>query len=433
MSFLLTILAFGLLIVVHELGHFLAARAFGVQIETFSIGFGKPLVNFERGGTNYRISWLPLGGYVKMKGDNPDDEAQEPDTYYAQSWWKRVLIAAAGPAANLILALLIFIISFLLPQSYEDHRPVIGSASVFWNGVFAPGDSILSVNERSIRGYLEALSSLYADRTNTSQVVRKQGDSLLSIPINIPGSELDTLFTSLLPLAEPIVGEVTPGYPAWQAGLKAGDRVLSVDSTRVDDWYSMRELIANNPSTDVLLQVQRGDSLLSRRIKLEANLLDDQGSRMIGISLYMPVSFSTKYSAPEAISNGFVTTIRMIGMNYYGLWQLLKNPRSLQTNIGGPVMIVSMSQSVAQRGLGALLPFFAGISILLMIMNLLPIPILDGGHIMFFIIEGIIRRPVPVRVQEIAQRIGFSLLLVLMVFAFYADISKLVFRLINGA
>lgn len=429
MTFLLTILAFGLMILIHELGHFLVARAFGVKIETFSLGFGKPVFNLNRGGTNYRLSYLPLGGYVKMKGENPDEEITgEPDTFQAKRWWQRALIAVAGPFANLILGFLLFTLSFLLPHRLEDQVPVIGKAEGKWAELFEPGDSLLSVNNKPVIGYNAALYELSSVRDNKI-VLRRDG---IQRELVIKANERDSLLNSLQPYAEAIVGDVNPGYPAWRAGLKTGDRILMVDSLIVEDWYTMREAIINSPHNSVLLQLSRGDSLLQRRIVLEANILDKGNTRMIGITQYQPVRYSYRYPASESLGNGFSTTINMIVMNYYGMYKLFQKPESLRSNLGGPVMIVSMSQSVGQKGAVSLLLFFGGISLLLMIMNLLPIPILDGGQIMFCLIEGLLGRPVPLKIQEIAQRIGFGLLMALMLFAFYSDIQKLVMRLISS-
>ncbi len=429
MSLLLTILAFGIMIMIHELGHFLVARAFGVRIETFSLGFGKPIFNIERGGTNFRISWLPLGGYVKMKGENPDEEADgQWDSFKSKTWWQRALIALAGPFANLILAILIFIVSFLLPQRLEDSRPVIGKAEGIWAAKLMPGDSLAAVNGKPVKGFGEAMYMLDITKENTLKLIR-QGETM---ELKIPGAQKDSLIASLQPVAEAIVGDVSPGYPAWRAGLKSGDRITQVDSVQVIDWYQMRELIIGSKSPSVLLEISRGDSLLTRRITLEANILDNQNTRMIGITQHQPVRYSYHYKPGEAIVSGFTTTLRMIVMNYYGLYRLFQKPESLSSNLGGPVMIVTMSQSVGSKGMSSLLLFFGGISLILMIMNLLPIPILDGGQIMFCLIEGIFRKPLPLRTQEIAQRIGFSLLIMLMVFAFYSDIQKLVLRLISS-
>ncbi|HNX37338.1 MAG TPA: RIP metalloprotease RseP [Candidatus Cloacimonadota bacterium] len=427
MTLVLTLIAFGLMIIVHEAGHLLAARAFKVSIETFSIGFGKPIFNKVINGINYRISWLPLGGYLRMKGENPDDpDIHDEGAYQSKAWWQRALIAFAGPFANLILALFLFVISFMLPQKLEDQVPVIQSATGRWTQIFVPGDSLTTVNGKSVRGFSDALSKL-SPKTNNTLSLRREGRS---IRLNIAASDVDSLISSLRPQAKAIVGDITPGYPAWRAGLREKDLITAIDSVQINDWYDMRERITESRDGDVLVSIQRGDSLLTRHIILEENVL--YGSqKMIGVTQYMPVRYSESYSPVQALKIGSLSTLNMIIMNYYGLYKLIQKPETLKSNIGGPVMIVSMSQSIGQKGFSALLMFFAGISIMLLIMNLLPIPILDGGHIFFCLIEGIIKRPIPLRVQDIAQRIGFFILMFLMVYAFYADIEKLLLRLIH--
>jgi len=428
LTLVLTVIAFGLMILIHECGHFFVARAFGVRIETFSIGFGKPIINFNRGGTNYRISWLPLGGYIKMKGENPDDpDTTEEDAFQSRAWWQRACIALAGPLANLVLALIVFIFALMLPQKVEDNAPVISQAQGKWAGIFMPGDSLISVNNSKLRGFSDLFTKLEPGKDNQLVLSRNGKNQTL----RLRGGERESLAEELKPVVEPVVGDVTPGYPAWRSGIRTRDRVLSVDSVRVADWYDMRERITGSKKQSVILTIQRGDSLLTKVITLESNVLDGK-QKIIGITQYMPVRYTEQLSPLKAIRGGGITTLNMVIMNYYGLYKLIQRPSTLKSNIGGPVMIVSMSQSVGQKGLAALLMFFGGISILLMIMNLLPIPVLDGGHIFFCLIEGIIRKPIPLKVQEIAQRIGFFLLMMLMIYAFYADIQKLILRFIHS-
>jgi len=289
-----------------------------------------------------------------------------------------------------------------------------------------PGDRIVSLNSKPIKGFTGMLASLSKTKDNLLTISRQGKETNLKVKAN----EVDSLTSSLQPVVQAIVGEVTPGYPAWRADLHTGDRILAVDSVQVANWYQMRERITESKKSDVLLSVQRGDSLLTKLIKLEANVLYGQ-QKMIGITQNMPLRYTESYSPAQAVLRGGMGTISMVIMNYYALYKLIQKPETIKSNIGGPVMIVSMSQSIGRKGISALLMFFGSISIMLMIMNLLPIPILDGGHIMFCLIEGIIRRPVSLKIQMIAQRIGFTILIMLMVFAFYSDLEKLVLRFLS--
>ncbi|MDP2173569.1 MAG: RIP metalloprotease RseP [Candidatus Cloacimonadaceae bacterium] len=427
-NLLITIIALGILITVHELGHFLMARALGVGIEKFSIGFGKPIFSFTRKGIDYRIAWIPLGGYVKMKGEDPEDtDADEALSFTKKVWWKRGLIAFSGPFANLVFGLLIFIISYMLPLTVEDHYPVVHEARGIWNGVFTPGDSIVSVNDKPVNGWYDFLGALSKEQQN--KITLQRDSELRSFAVQ--PADLDSLYVSLLPLVSTRIGEVFSAMPAWKAGLRVGDVVLAVDSVEVDNWYSMRELIVSSPRDTVELKLRRGEQILSRGMKLSENpALGEQ--KMIGISQFQPVKSVHQFTPPQAVKNGISSTFGFIALNYAGLYKLILNPKQFGSSVGGPVMLASMSQQVGNKGFGYLLIFFASISLILMIMNLLPIPILDGGHIMFCLIEGVSGRPVPVKIQALLQRVGLTLLLLLMVFAFYSDISSLLMRFFAG-
>nr|MDK2850310.1 regulator of sigma protease [Candidatus Cloacimonadota bacterium] len=428
-SLLLMILALGLMITIHETGHFLVARAFGVGIRKFSIGFGAPIIEWERRNIKYRISWIPLGGYVKMKGEEEDEEAPDvtnPDELFSnKAWWKRALIGFSGPFANLLFGFFLFIVAFIIPQQMDDLAPVIFSAEGIWAEHFEPGDSLVAVNGKEVFGFNEFLMAV--NQSEEAEISYKRNGELLSL--NIDNSLRDSLIVSLRPQVSTRIGEVFAGMPAWRAGLKPGDIVLEVDSVAVTDWYDMRDRIMNNPRGVVNLTLQRGDEIFNRQIVLEENIAADQG-KMIGISQYFPISKTVRYNPIEAVQLGTYSTGNFIVMNYRGLYQLAKRPWQLKNNLGGPVLMASMSTEIGRRGFGSLLFFFASISLILMIMNLLPIPILDGGLIMFCVVEGIIGRPIPQKIQGFLQQLGFIILISLMIFAFYSDISKLVYRII---
>ena len=424
-TLLITIIAFGLMIFVHELGHFLVARAFNVGIERFSIGFGKAIWQTEKNGIQYRLGWMPLGGYVKMQGENPEENIGVPEerTFLGKSWWKRALIAFSGPFANLLFGLLLFVIAFMLPQKQEDLLPVIHNAKGVWAESFSAADSIISVNGKPVKGFQEFMLALSDKKNNTVAYLHNGEKRILQVaPIAV-----DSLLKSLEPKVDTTIGEVFTGMPAWRAGLKTGDKVLAVDSVSVANWYEMRERIISSKQDEVQLTILRDGKVLTRTIALEENVsMGDQ--KMIGISQYMPVKSVTRYNPWQAISYGARSTFSFIVMNYVGLYKLVMKPEQLKNNLGGPVMIATMGQQVAQRGISSLIIFLASISLVLMIMNLLPIPILDGGHIFFAFLEGIFGKPVPIKVQAFLQRIGFALLMLLMFYAFYADISKLLIR-----
>lgn len=424
---LLMLIALGLMICIHELGHFLVARACGVGIEKFSIGFGKPIISFTRGDTEYRIAWIPLGGYVKMVGENPDDEEDglaKRLSFRQKAWWKKALIAFSGPFANLLFAALLFIAAFMVPQIQEDFSPVIQKAEGIWSEVFMPADSIAVVNDTQVKGYYQFLSELSPTKSNNIILYRNGNKQTISIQ----AAEVDSLIKSLTPQVSAEIGEVFSGLPAWRGGLKAGDIVLAVDSVHVSDWYDMRNRIINSNKESVNLLVKRGEQVLSRSIALEMNIAMGK-QRMIGIGQAMPVKSRIKHPPLKAVEYGAKSTVGFVAANYVGLFKLVRQPKQLQNNLGGPVMMASISQQAGKKGISYLLVVFASISLALMIMNLLPIPVLDGGHILFAFLEGIFKKPVPLHIQAMLQRIGFAMLLLLMLFAFYSDISKLMLRI----
>lgn len=427
MILFVTILAFALMIFIHELGHYWTARRFGVGIEKFSIGFGKPLFRFQRKGVQWQIGWIPLGGYVKMHGENPDDEvedAQRELSFQHKAWWQRALIAFSGPFANLILGLIFFIASFLFPIHLEDHYPVIHSVQGKWTDLLQPRDSLITINEQPVQGYWEALGLLSAKEDNSIQLMRNNEP----LTVEIPAAQIDSLIRSLSPAMSTQIGEVYAGMSAWRAGIRSGDIVIGVDSLKVDDWYEMRQKILGSPSDSVLLTLIRDGKIIKRVVELESNVTLGE-ERLIGITNIQPVKSQQRFNIKQAFGYGTASAFGFIGRNYAGLFKLFAKPEQLARNIGGPVMIASMSNQVGAKGISYLVLFFGSISLILMIMNLLPIPILDGGHILFCIIEGIIRHPVSLKVQAILQRIGLTLLLLLMILAFYGDISKLLMRM----
>jgi regulator of sigma E protease len=427
MTLILTILAFGLMVFVHELGHFLAAKWSGVGIEKFSLGFGKAIWSVKRKGIEYRVGWIPLGGYVKMKGENPDDTVQdEKGSFRAISWWKKVIIALSGPFANLLFGMLLFIISYMLPMNIEDQRPVISKAEGKWSAVFTPGDSLVSFNGKRITGFSDFLEKLITDKQGILVLANNAQQRKLTVS---PG-EAESLAVSLSPASGTRIGEVIPKTPAYHARLLPGDLIVAVDSLPVSDWYVMRKIIIDSPKDTVLLTVRRGNKTFSKELRLESSMTTG-AQKAIGIIQDQPVKYQRQFTFAQSLKMGTYSTINFITLNYQALGRLLQKPEELKRSVGGPVMIASMSQQIGSKGFGYLLLFFASISLMLMIMNLLPIPILDGGLILFALIEAVIRRPIPLRIQSLLQTIGFFLLMALMVFAFYSDISSEFLRFLN--
>ena len=487
MNILLTILVLGILILIHELGHFLVAKFFKVHIETFSIGFGPKLFSFTKNGTLYKLSLIPIGGFVKMKEDDilssefgvqsselrekppPISEIDLEDksnevplnnenlsSFTSKKWWERALIVFGGPAFNLLFALILIIFTFMIGRTYNDLSPIIESADYPYNEIFFEGDRIIELNGKEIRSWSDIFGNIEENKDNVFLIERKEPKDTLSIlnsePLTRNSIYLDftlfienriDFFTSLTPLTSNIVGEATPGMPAWRAGVREGDKILMIDGVETPRWSDVRNAIIYSQGEYVVLTIQpsqapstkndlggeNGEIVenLTRDIIVypEINPLLGDNARVIGITQHLDLTFTEKYTFSESIKNGSLTTLSIVFMNYQALFTLAQNPSAFKNNVGGPIMIYYMTAQTTQRGFSDILFFMAAISILLMIMNLLPIPVFDGGHIMFFLFEGIFGKPIPLKIQVFLQQIGILLLVSLMIFAFYSDISRL--------
>ncbi|MDP8202304.1 MAG: RIP metalloprotease RseP [Candidatus Tenebribacter burtonii] len=420
------LVALGILVTVHEFGHFIAARIFNVEVEKFSIGFGPKLLAFTKGKTEYRISLIPLGGYLKMKGENPDDENENTEnSFKTKKWWQRAIIAFAGPFANLILALLIFIFIFAIGKHFEDQLPIVGEVSANYSEFVQEKDTILQVNNNNVNGWTQIIQYTKIDEENTYLIERNDEQILITNNKVKP----QTWITEILPYVPAVIGEVVPGMAAYKAGLMNNDEILSVDGKDVKNWYEMRTAITTNENESITLKIKRGDDIFEKSLTPEENILDN--NRIIGVTQYMPVKYVEKYSLLKSIKYGTIGTINFVYLNYAMLYKLIANPSAIKNNLGGPVMIYAMSAQTANKGLDSILSFIAAISLILMIMNLLPVPILDGGHIFFCFIEGIRKKPLSIKIQIVLQNIGLFILVFLMIFAFWNDFSRLFSRSIS--
>ncbi|MEW5910298.1 MAG: RIP metalloprotease RseP [Thermodesulfobacteriota bacterium] len=346
------IVVLGVLIFFHELGHFLMARIFGVGVEKFSLGFGPRIFGKKIGRTDYRISALPLGGYVKMVGEEPDAEIDPTDIPFSfthKHVLKRILIVAAGPAFNLLLAVIIF----------------------FW--VFQ-------------------VSGIY--------------------------------------ILKPSVGSVTPDSPAQRAGIQKGDLITAINDRQVTSWEEMANAISGSNGKEIRIHFRRDGSLMSAGITPELkpgkSIFGEEINRyVIGIAS-SGETFEKDLTIFEAITESVSQTYQVARLTLVGIAKLIQGSVSTKT-LGGPIMIAQMAGDQAKAGAGHLIFFIALISINLAVINFLPIPILDGGHILFFIIEGISGRPLNTRMREIAQQVGIFILALLMIYVFYNDIARIFF------
>ena len=351
-SILSFIIVLGVLIFFHEFGHFLVARLFGVGVEKFSLGFGPRLIGKKVGITDYRISAIPLGGYVKMVGEEPDAQINPEDipiSFTHKHVAKRMLIVAAGPVFNILLAVIIFFGIF------------------FVSGTF---------------------------------------------------------------ILKPSVGSVKPDSPAFAAGLEKGDLITAINETAINSWDEMAEIINGSKGQTIKLIVRRGESIRNFSLAPEQvttkNIFGEDVQRyIIGITA-AGETYSKEMNVFQAFSESMIQTYRVTELMVVIIAKLVSGDISTDT-IGGPIMIAQMAGDSAKAGIGSLISFIALISVNLAMINLLPIPVLDGGHLLFFSIEAVKGRPVSTKVREIAQQVGLFILILLMILVFYNDISRIFF------
>ena len=439
-SLLAFLLAIGVLVSVHELGHYWAARACGVYVLRFSVGFGRPLWRWEspRSGTEWVLAALPFGGYVKILDCR---EFEVPEKYHRYEFTHRPLaqraaIVAAGPAINLVLAAALYALVFMIGE--PGLRPLIGDVPPDTPAAAAglePGDEILGVDGEPVAAWqdivLPLLSSGMADG-RLELTVRRAGGGVRDAVIDAPGllAATDLMRTlglePMRPTHAPVVGQVTADSPAMAAGLRAGDRIRTLDGAPVANWPELARALRARPGRTVALGYERGGRLRQDAVRLDdvggagrlgvAPWTDPALAERLRVRVSRPFGESLLRGAERAWDYG-VLTVRLIGSMLVG--------EATTRNLSGPIGIAEFAGASLRHGLVAFLGLLALLSLSLGILNLLPVPLLDGGHLLYLLAEFLTRRPVPARVELIGQRVGIAMLAALMGLALYNDLLRL--------
>jgi regulator of sigma E protease len=411
----------GVIVFVHELGHFLAARLVGVRVTAFSIGFGKRLFGVRRGGTDYRVCVLPLGGYVKMAGDNVEEERTgAADEFLSRPWWQRVIVALGGPGANLVMAVVCSILVYAFGIQYSTQPNVIGrvsEGSVAAAIGIAPGDSIAAVAGVETRSWSAVVREVSAAAERGEEVGLTLVRGVERLGVSVTADRADSLLRSLTPHIPAVVGGVTSGLPAYRAGLREGDRIVEIAGAEVRDWSDLKERIVDRAGESVPMVVERD----GQRLAVTVKPVDQQGEGIIGISAVAYGHEVQRFGLSESILNGVHYTFAVTEQLVAGLGRVFARPGDLGSNLVGPIGIMQMSAEQMDRGRTDLLNWLVLVSIALMVMNLLPIPVLDGGHVLVAVIEAVRRRPLEPRHLVAVWRVGLVLLLALMTFAVAND------------
>jgi regulator of sigma E protease len=451
-----TIVAFvvvlGVLILVHEWGHFVVARLSGVGVERFSIGFGPVLARFRRKDTEYCISAFPLGGYVKMMGDdeNPLEGGKggyvDPRrAFNLKPLPVRFLIVFAGPAMNFVLAAVIFALVFMIlgrpVAPAVVGRVVEGSPAA--QAQLKTGDRVVAVEGRPVQHWEEILKAVQDSRGHVVQLTIESNGERRNVGLtpvttktrDVFGEERESWDIGARPYAPAVIGDVVSSLPAAKAGLKGGDVLVAVQGKPVLSWDELADAIHERPGQPTRLDVRRGDqtftvSVVPEAVKERAPDGKDVEVGRIGISPGAGIMF-VRSNPVRAIGEGVARTAEVTSLTAVGLYKIVIGQLD-RRNIGGPIQIAVTAGEQARQGLPSLAFFTAVISVNLFLLNLLPVPMLDGGHLFFFVCEAVLGRPLSLRKREMAQQVGFVLLMLLMVYAFYNDLERFgVFRFLR--
>ena len=431
------IVSLGLLVTFHEFGHYWVARRCGVRVLRFSVGFGKPLWRrLGKDGTEYVVAWIPLGGYVKMLDEREVEVAphERHESFNAKTVWQRIAIVAAGPLANLILCVGLLWLMFVIGK--PDFQPNLGTTTgVAAEAGFVPGDQLLEVDGRPVRTWTEAgiaLTKAVIDREPTPVRVREaDGDEVLRVlPLDRPGLALDEeqpfRSVGLSPAWPAVVGLVEPGSAA-DGRLREGDRIVSIEGRPVHGFDRVPALLQElaSPGKPLQLGVEREGRRLAvaiepRQVERDGRMAWQLGIGSAPIEQDALLRFGPLQALPAALAETRQMTVDVTGM----LWRMVTGEASLK-NISGPITIARVANGSASLGPAWFLNFLAVLSLSLFIMNLLPIPVLDGGHLLYYLIELVKGSPVGERGLVAGQYIGLALLAGLMGLAFYNDILRL--------
>ncbi len=441
------LIAVAILVSFHEFGHFIVARWLGVRVLRFSVGFGRTLWRWQKdeNSTEYVIGLIPLGGYVRMLDEREGEVpvAIRDQAFNRKSLSRRSLIVLAGPLANLLLAIGLYWGVGIIGS--EDLDPVVGQVhaeSIGLDSGFEIGDRILKIDGRPVYGWSEQRLYLLDRAANQDVVVfdvEKVDARKEKIVIDFSRAPSQTFSPAvlreligigpLLPVYEAEVGDVVPDGPADNAGIKKGDKILAIDNESVLDWGDFVRVISGSPGKSLSLAIQRQGEGVLVNVVPESMQAEGQSIGRIGVFAPPPPALdkfmvTVRYGLFESISRAIDTTWLMSAVTVQLFGKMLTGGASKE-HLSGPISIARYAGQSADLGIAQFLAFLAVLSVSLGILNLLPIPVLDGGHLVYFLIEGVTRRPVPEVVMYWGQQIGIGIIVLLMGLAFYNDLISL--------
>jgi len=439
------LIVLGVLVSFHELGHFLAARWVGVRVLKFSLGFGPKLVGRQIGDTEYLLSAVPLGGYVKLFGEEEAEALtldEQKRSFSHQSLWRKMLIVSAGPGFNFLLTYLIFAGwlatgAALFVPTFHDLTPDVEALRPGSPAELAGlqvGDRIVRVNDKDISTKSELYEAVQKSNGKPVTLDLRRNDQVKTLLVAPTATTLQEngkeIVAYRLGIEEtaPVITAVMSGSPAMAAGFQDGDRVVAIEGQPIQTWAQMTSFVKDSPNRPLHIQASRDGRLIDLTVTpaAEKTVVDGKTVDVGKIGISGPGRAIIRASNPlMATLLGFKATWGWTELTAIGLYKMVAGEISSK-NIGGPLTIANMSGEAAAQGASSVVFLIAILSINLGVLNLLPIPILDGGHLLFFAIEAILRRPLGERQREIAQQVGLLLLVGIMIFAFWNDIERLI-------
>jgi regulator of sigma E protease len=436
MEFLSTIFYFlitiGVLVFIHEFGHFIAAKACRMRVDRFSIGFPPRAFGKKFGDTDYCVSWVPVGGYVKIAGMIDEsfdtefiDREPQPWEFRSKPIWQRMIVISAGVIMNIFLAIAIFWgINFVNGGNFRQTTEIgyIVPNSAAEKAGFKVGDKVLSVNGEKI-GHWDAIqSAMYVDFVGDDlsiAVERNGAAATIAVPHSLVPDISDASFGFLPNFTEAVIGDVLKNKPAEAAGLQPDDVILSIDHEKVINQYQVTRLIKANAGKKI-------DFELRRKSQVARAAITPTPEGIIGISIesrYVGPVLHERYGVFESLPKGIDDVYGATKLFINSIWHIVVGKASFSKSVAGPVKIAQMATRTAEVGLMSFLGFMALLSISLAVMNILPFPALDGGHLMMLVYEAIFGKPIPHKVQQTVQQAGVVLLLTFMAFVIYNDIA----------
>ena len=429
--FFWVVILLGVMILIHELGHFWAALSVGVRVETFSIGFGPRLFGFRRGETDFRISAVPFGGYVRMFGEQPGEEtASDPRSFQSKARWQRAIVIVAGPLMNVLLAIALVtgLYMYGFPKEAPSSDPVISSVapgSPAESAGLHSGDRIVQIGGKRNPSWQDVLTEEALNANHSIPVQVRRGKEELRFDVT-PRMDAKEGIGVAGWRGDVQVAEVSKGSPASAAGLKPGDLFVDVNGQPVESVLTVQQAITRSNGKPVELTLMRNNQVQKISVTPEASTANSRLPWRIGIGFRMPVQLVKLPLGPA-----LVESLRFNRQNATMIFQVLRSivaHRVSPKTLSGPIGIAQMSSEAAQEGPSSFLGLMAVVSLNLAIFNLLPIPILDGGTLLLLMIEMLMQREMSIQVKETVFKLGFVFLMMVVVFVIYNDISRILTR-----